>query len=70
MKNDFEKFNCKTYMVILGLKIHLLVMGVIKKPINIVLLYKYRNFVSVRKDSSIKNKYVQVFYYLFIVLIC
>lgn len=61
MKNDFEKFNCKMYMVILGLKIHL-VMGVIEKPVNIAQLYKYRNFVSVRKDSSIKNKYVQVLY--------
>lgn len=49
MKNDFYKFNCKTYMVILGLKLYLLVMGVIEKPINIEPLYKYRNFGSVRK---------------------
>lgn len=49
MKNDdmtVYKFNCK-YLVIRGLKMHLLVMRVIEKPTDIALFYKYRNILSV-----------------------
>lgn len=54
------EFNCK-YLVVHGLKMHLLVMGVIEKPADIVLFYKYRNFLSVGGDSSIRSKYVSRF---------
>ena len=61
-KNDFVyKYNCATYLTIHGLKIHLLIMGAIEIPIDFSLLYKYRNFLSVRKDNSIRNKYVSRF---------
>lgn len=57
-KNDlFIKFNYKTYLITHCLKIHLLVMGFIEKPTDTILLYKYRNFLSVRKDNSIRNMF-------------
>lgn len=32
-------------------------MGFIEKPTDTILLYKYRNFLSVRKDNSIRNMF-------------
>lgn len=63
------KFNCETYLVIHGLKMYLLIMGVIEKPTDIgLLLISYRIFSVLGRTAVLSGVLLPVYSDLFDIL--